>query len=70
MLLIILTFLLTTAGHGVVLWLAIRRISRHLQGNPEAVKAVTEHVLIPLLGRRPDNENERPDDTPDMPEMH
>lgn len=60
MLLIILTFLLTTALYGLLLYLACRRISRHLQGNPEGVKAVTDHVLIPLLGRQPDVESERP----------
>jgi hypothetical protein len=53
MFLAFLTFLLTTALYGVLLGLACRRVSRHLQGNPEGVRAVTEHVLIPLLGRRP-----------------
>lgn len=60
MLLIILTFLLTTALYGTLLYLACRRLSRHLQGNPDGVKAVTDHVLIPLLGRRPDSEGEQP----------
>ncbi len=67
MLLIILTFLLTTALYGALLWLAVRRILRHLQGNEEAVKAVTDHVLIPLLGRRPEDESECPPDKPEMP---
>ena len=67
MFLIFLTFLLTTAGYGILLWLACRRVSRHLQGNPEAVKAVTDHVLIPLLCRRPNGENERPVDKPELP---
>lgn len=60
MLLIILTFLLTTALYGFLLWWACRRISRHLQGNPEGVKAVTDHVLLPLLGRPPVEESEPP----------
>jgi hypothetical protein len=56
MFLVLLTFLLTTALYGGLLWLACRRLSRHLQGNPDAVKAVTDHVLIPLLGRRAEGE--------------
>ncbi|HTU92890.1 MAG TPA: hypothetical protein VMF69_22610 [Gemmataceae bacterium] len=58
MFLIFMTFLLTTAAYGALLWLACRRVLRHLKGNPEAVKAVTDHVLIPLLGRRPDDDND------------
>lgn len=55
MFLIFLTFILTTGLYGGLLFLAGRRVARHLQGNPEAVKAVTEHVLLPILGRKPDN---------------
>jgi len=47
-----LMFVLMAVGEGVVVWLAFARVSRHLQGNPDGVKAVSEHVLIPLLGRR------------------
>jgi len=67
MFLIFLTFLLTTAGYGALLWLACRRIMRHLKDNPEAVKAVTEHVLIPLLGRRPEDERDEPTNEPERP---
>lgn len=49
---IFLTFALTTALYGFLLWLAGRRVAKHLQGNAEAVKAVTEHVLLPILGRQ------------------
>lgn len=59
MFLVCLTFLLTTALYGFLLWLAVRRVSRHLQGNAEGVKAVTDHVLIPLLGRQPAGESEQ-----------
>jgi hypothetical protein len=59
MFLVFLTFLLTTALYGVLLWLACRRISRHLHGNAEGVRAVTDHVLIPLFSRRPDSGNEQ-----------
>ena len=52
MLLIFLTFILTTCFYGCLLCLACRRITTHLQGNAEAVKAVTEHVLLPVLGRK------------------
>lgn len=67
MFLIVLTFLLTTAVYGILLYLAARRISRHLQGNEVGVKAVTDHVLIPLLGRRPDDESERAASEPETP---
>jgi hypothetical protein len=55
------TFLATSAVFVLLLGLAIRRIIRHLQGDPEAVQAVTAHVLVPLLGRKkPDAEKQRP----------
>jgi hypothetical protein len=47
-----LTFLVTTVGYVLLLWLALRRVALHLQGNEAATKAVTEHVLVPILGRR------------------
>jgi hypothetical protein len=52
MLLIFLTFLVTTAFYGGLLFLVCRRVAMHLQGNADAVKAVTEHVLLPVLGRQ------------------
>jgi hypothetical protein len=58
MLWVFLTFLLTTALYGALLFLAFRRVTAHLQGNSEATKNVVEHVLIPLLGRKPEVEEE------------
>lgn len=52
MFLIFLTFILTTGLYGFLLWLAFSRVAQHLKGNPEAVKAVMEHVLLPMLGRQ------------------
>ena len=52
MMLVIVTFMLTTGLHGLLAWLAFRRVVKHLQGNDAATKAVTDHVLIPLLGRQ------------------
>jgi len=49
---IIVTFSLTTIVYASLMWLACRRVVHHLRGNPEAVKAVTEHVLLPMLGRK------------------
>jgi hypothetical protein len=60
MLAIILTFLLTTAAYGVLLWLAVRRVLHHLQGNEEGIKALTRFVLVPLLGRPPVEDDEQP----------
>ena len=52
MMLVIVTFMLTTGLHGLLAWLAFRRVVKHLQGNDAATKAVTDHMLIPLLGRQ------------------
>ena len=52
MILVIMTFILTTGVYACLMWLACRRVAHHLRGNPEAVKAVTEHVLLPLLRRQ------------------
>jgi hypothetical protein len=52
---VLLTFVVTTGVYAGLLVLAFRRVAWHLQGHPEAVKAVTEHVLLPLLGRKKDN---------------
>ena len=52
---VLLTFVATTGIYTGLLVLAFRRVARHLQGHPEAVQAVTEHVLLPLLGRKQDD---------------
>ena len=49
---VIMTFILTTGVYASLMWLACRRVVHHLRGNPEAVKAVTEHVFLPMLGRK------------------
>ena len=54
MILVGITFVLTTGVFVSLIWLACRRVVHHLRGNPEAVKAVTEHVLLPMLGRKPE----------------
>jgi hypothetical protein len=45
------TFLVTTAIYMVLLAFVLRRVARHCQGNETATRAVTEHVLLPILGR-------------------
>jgi hypothetical protein len=52
--LVLLTFVATTGIYSGLLVLAFRRVARHLQGHPEAMRAVTEHVLVPLLGKKRD----------------
>lgn len=52
MFLMFLTFVVVMSGLCVLLWLGFHRIAMHLRGNPEATRAVVEHVLIPLFGRR------------------
>jgi hypothetical protein len=65
MLLIILTFLLTTALYRTLLYLACRRVLRSLPGNEEGIKAVTQFVLLPLLGRKPEDEDPAPASEPE-----
>ena len=48
----LLTFILTTVAYaGLGLW-GLARVIRHLQTNRVAVQVVTEHVVMPLLGRK------------------
>ncbi len=58
MALMFITFLFTTALYGALVWLAWRRVVVHLKENPEGVQAFTQHILIPLLGRRPEQKKE------------
>jgi hypothetical protein len=61
MFLILVAFLATV---GVLVWFGCQRVAVHLRGNPDATKAVVEHVLIPLFGRKPETEYETwPDGT-------
>jgi hypothetical protein len=49
---ILMTFVLTTVLYvGLGVW-GLMRVIRHLQTNRAAVQAVTEHVLMPLFGRK------------------
>jgi hypothetical protein len=43
--------LLVSAAAGVG-WVVIVRVGRHLRGNPDGVKAVVEHVVLPVFGAR------------------
>ncbi|HYV36639.1 MAG TPA: hypothetical protein VE988_13100 [Gemmataceae bacterium] len=52
--LVLLTFVVTCGLWLALLAIAFRRVASHLQGRPAAVEAVTEHVLLPLLGRKRD----------------
>jgi hypothetical protein len=54
MFLILVTFLVTTTIYVGLLALVLRRVARHCQGNDTATRAVTEHVLLPILGRAPE----------------
>jgi hypothetical protein len=48
---ILVTFVLTTVLYASLGVWGLMRVIRHLQTNRAAVQAVTEHVLMPLLGR-------------------
>jgi len=50
---------LTTALYGALGCLAFRRVAAHLKDNPDGVRAVGEHVIIPLLGRKLPQEIEK-----------
>jgi hypothetical protein len=53
---LILTFLFTTVLWLGVLIFALRRVILHLKDNPEGCQAISEHVLVPLFGRREEKE--------------
>ena len=38
---------------GRLAWLARQRIVNHLRENPQGVQAVTDHGLLPVLGKKP-----------------
>ncbi len=46
------TFVMTAAGLGALEWLLLRQIVCHVQDKPEAVKAILEHVLVPVFGKK------------------
>jgi hypothetical protein len=46
------TFICTSLLYAAILFLAFRRVCRHLQGNAVAISVVTEHVLVPLFGSK------------------
>jgi hypothetical protein len=43
---------LVAAVEGVLLWCVWRRLAEHLTENPEAVSALTNHLFVPLMGRK------------------
>jgi hypothetical protein len=52
MILVLLTFLLTAAGFGFVVWLVVRRIVEHLRNCPAGVAALSEHLFMPVIGKK------------------
>jgi hypothetical protein len=52
-------FLLMICGAlGVLIWLAVRRVIRHMQDCPEAARLISEHVITPLLTGKPEEKRE------------
>ena len=49
---ILVTFVGTTFLYVCLFLIVCRRIAKHLQGNPEAVKAVLDHVFLPAFGKK------------------
>jgi hypothetical protein len=39
---------------------ALGRIATHMRGNPEAAKAIVEHVFMPLFGSKKEPEQKAP----------
>ena len=62
-----LTFVLTTGLFGGLAWWACRRITDHLRDNPEGVAALTNHLFMPLLGRRSEAGQDGKSPLPDAP---
>jgi hypothetical protein len=51
---IFLVWFCTTALYAVPVFICARRLMHHLKDNQEACEAFSRHVLIPLLGRKPE----------------
>jgi hypothetical protein len=51
---ILVTFLLTSAMYAALVACGAVRVIRHLQTDRAGVQAVIDHVLMPLLGRTPE----------------
>jgi hypothetical protein len=43
------TLLTAVAGIGTLVWLGWRRVRAHLKAHPEAARALTDHLITPLL---------------------
>ena len=50
--LMLLVVLLVMAGAGIGICKAISQIAAHVQGHPEAGKALFEHLFVPLFGTK------------------
>jgi hypothetical protein len=46
----LLMFVMMAGGWVVAAWMIGRRLIAHLRKNPEAAKAISEHIITPLLG--------------------
>jgi hypothetical protein len=58
--LVLATYVVTTGAYTVLFAFAFRRVALHLQKTPAAVVAVSEHVLVPLFGKKRDeSENKK-----------
>lgn len=62
MFLIVLLLIAMLTGMGLLIWIGCRRVAGHLRGKPEATGQVVEHVLMPLLGHRPEPQFRSPKD--------
>jgi hypothetical protein len=54
------TFIVTTSMYAALAVWGTTRVVRHLRANRGAVEAVTEHVLMPLLGHSPQETKKPP----------
>ena len=60
MVIMFLLLVLFNCAIGVLVFLAVRRVVKHMRENPEASKLVAEHVIAPLLtGLRSEKESEQ-----------
>jgi len=48
----LLTFLGTMGICALLAWVGCRRVLSHLEDNPDGCRAVMEHVVLPMLGRK------------------
>ena len=58
----VLMFVLMMSAFGALAWWLGRRVVVHLKDNPVAVAAISDHLIVPMLGKPAETPPESPED--------